>query len=234
MHSRSVSIRKQKIKNSVLKSFGFHPTITAIFRLLNGISPVNKLALLLCTSLLSACSYNSAPVVGSHDKTQLEYEQDLAECREKTQEVDKAEAVRTSATNMAAIGTAAGAVGGLFSDSVGMGESMVWGLALGAGTGAAVGSVKATQTQSLVLRRCMELKGYEILDAEVDDLASVELEAEVESKRATAASFKLAPCYRVAVFVAVLVDYVFTRCSNCSTKKSTSTRSRLGINFRCG
>lgn len=62
-----------------------------------------------------------------------------------------------------------------------MGESMVWGLALGAGTGAAVGSVKATQTQSLVLRRCMELKGYEILDAEVDDLAKVELESEPEA-----------------------------------------------------
>ena len=135
----------------------------------------------MCTALLSACSYNAAPVVGSHDKTQLEYEQDLAECREKTQEVDKSEAVRTSATNMAMIGTAAGALGGLLTDDVGMGESMVWGLALGAGTGAAIGSVKATQTQSLVLRRCMELKGYQILDAEVDDLARVELEAETEA-----------------------------------------------------
>ena len=135
----------------------------------------------MCTALLSACSYNAAPVVGSHDKTQLEYEQDLAECREKTQEVDKSEAVRTSATNMAMIGTAAGALGGLLTDDVGMGESMVWGLALGAGTGAAIGSVKATQTQSLVLRRCMELKGYQILDAEVDDLARVELEAEAEA-----------------------------------------------------
>ena len=137
----------------------------------------------MCTALLSACSYNAAPVVGSHDKTQLEYEQDLAECRQKTQEVDKSEAVRTSATNMAMIGTAAGALGGLLTDDVGMGESMVWGLALGAGTGAAVGSVKATQTQALVLRRCMELKGYEILDAEVDDLANVELEAEANEQQ---------------------------------------------------
>ncbi|WP_201797827.1 glycine zipper family protein [Photobacterium rosenbergii] len=142
---------------------------------------MKNIALLICTALLSACSYNAAPVVGSHDKTQLEYEQDLAECRQKTQEVDKGEAVRTSATNMALIGTAAGALGGLLTDDVGMGESMVWGLALGAGTGAAVGSVKATQTQSLVLRRCMELKGYEILDAEVDDLAKVELESEPEA-----------------------------------------------------
>ncbi|MDV5169837.1 glycine zipper family protein [Photobacterium rosenbergii] len=142
---------------------------------------MKNVALLMCTALLSACSYNAAPVVGSHDKTQLEYEQDLAECREKTQEVDKSEAVRTSATNMAMIGTAAGALGGLLSDDVGMGESMVWGLALGAGTGAAIGSVKATQTQSLVLRRCMELKGYQILDAEVDDLASVELEADADA-----------------------------------------------------
>ena len=135
----------------------------------------------MCTTLLSACSYNAAPVVGSHDNTQLEYEQDLAECRQKVQEVDKGEAVRTSAANMALIGTAAGALGGLLTDDVGMGESMVWGLALGAGTGAAVGSVKATQTQSLVLRRCMELKGYEILDAEVEDLAKVELESEPEA-----------------------------------------------------
>ena len=142
---------------------------------------MKNIALLICTALLSACSYNAAPVVGSHDKTQLEYEQDLAECRQKTQEVDKGEAVRTSATNMALIGTAAGALGGLLTDDVGMGESMVWGLALGAGTGAAVGSVKATQTQSLVLRRCMELKGYEILDAEVEDLAKVELESEPEA-----------------------------------------------------
>lgn len=142
---------------------------------------MKKLALLTCTVLLSACSYNSAPVVGSHDKTQLEYEQDLAECRQKTQEVDKSEAVRTSATNMAMIGTAAGALGGLLADDVGMGESMVWGLALGAGTGAAIGSVKASQTQALVLRRCMELKGYKILDAEADDLANVELAADTEA-----------------------------------------------------
>ncbi|AJR06742.1 hypothetical protein H744_1c1724 [Photobacterium gaetbulicola Gung47] len=142
---------------------------------------MKKPALLICTALLSACSYNAAPVVGSHDKTQLEYEQDLAECRQKTQEVDKGEAVRTSAANMALIGTAAGALGGLLTDDVGMGESMVWGLALGAGTGAAIGSVKATQTQSLVLRRCMELKGYQILDAEVDDLASVEPEADAKA-----------------------------------------------------
>lgn len=142
---------------------------------------MKKLALLTCTALLSACSYNAAPVVGYHDRTQLEYEQDLAECRQKTQEVDRSEAVRTSATNMAMIGTAAGALGGLLADDVGMGESMVWGLALGAGTGAAVGSVKASQTQALVLRRCMELKGYEILDAEVDDLASVELAADTEA-----------------------------------------------------
>lgn len=67
---------------------------------------MKNIALLICTALLSACSYNAAPVVGSHDKTQLEYEQDLAECRQKTQEVDKGEAVRTSATNMALIGTA--------------------------------------------------------------------------------------------------------------------------------
>ncbi|MGF1680096.1 glycine zipper family protein [Photobacterium minamisatsumaniensis] len=139
---------------------------------------MKKLTLLICTSLLTACSYNSAPVVGNHGKTQLEYEQDLAECQQKTQEVDKGETVRTSATNMALIGTAAGAVGGLFSDGVGMGESMVFGLALGAGTGAAVGSVKATQTQSLVLRRCMELKGYEILDAEAKDLASIDMDSD--------------------------------------------------------
>ncbi|TDR74591.1 glycine zipper family protein [Photobacterium lutimaris] len=145
---------------------------------------MNRLTLIICTSLLSACSYNAAPVVGSHDNTQLEYEQDLAECRQKTQQVDKSEAVRTSATNMALIGTAAGAIGGLLTDDVGMGESMVWGLALGAGTGAAIGSVKATQTQALVLRRCMELKGYEILDAEVEDLASVELEADTQSNNA--------------------------------------------------
>lgn len=143
---------------------------------------MKKLALLTCTALLSACSYNAAPVVGSHDKTQLEYEQDLAECRQKTQEVDKSEAVRTSATNMAMIGTAAGALGGLLADDVGMGESMVWGLALGAGTGAAIGSVKASQTQALVLRRCMELKGYEILDAEVDELAKIDLGSDVDSK----------------------------------------------------
>ncbi|WEM44824.1 glycine zipper family protein (plasmid) [Photobacterium sp. DA100] len=142
---------------------------------------MKKPDLLICTALLSACSYNAAPVVGSHDKTQLEYEQDLAECRQKTQEVDKGEAVRTSAANMALIGTAAGALGGLLADDVGMGESMVWGLALGAGTGAAIGSVKATQTQSLVLRRCMELKGYEILDAEADELANVDIEPNTDS-----------------------------------------------------
>ena len=117
--------------------------------------------------LMTACAYNSAPVVGPHDKTDVEYQQDFAECEQYAAQVDKGEAAKTGAINAGIIGAISGAAIGLVEghdvDGAVAGGAIVGGLA-GAGAGAAGGATKATQDQAYVLRRCLTGKGYDVLD----------------------------------------------------------------------
>ena len=49
------------------------------------------------------------PLFGPHDKTEQEYQQDLAECHEYAEQVSKGEAMKTGAVNAGVFGAAGGA-----------------------------------------------------------------------------------------------------------------------------
>ena len=129
--------------------------------------PMKKITAVLTSSLLAACAYNSAPVIGPHDKTDAEYQQDFAECQQYAAQVSKGEAAKTGAINAGVIGALSGAAIGLIDghgvDGAVAGGAIAGGVA-GAGAGAAGGATKATQDQAYVLRRCLAGKGYDVLD----------------------------------------------------------------------
>ena len=128
---------------------------------------MKKTIVILSTSLLAACAYNSAPVVGPHDKTEAEYQQDFAECQQYAARVDKGESMRTGAVNAGVLGALSGAAIGLIEgdgvDGAVAGGAIAGGIG-GAGAGAAGGAAKATRDQAYVLRRCLAGKGYDVLD----------------------------------------------------------------------
>ncbi|MGI9280684.1 MAG: hypothetical protein ACR2PX_13835 [Endozoicomonas sp.] len=128
---------------------------------------IKKALLLASTSLMVACAYNSAPVVGPHDKTEAEYQQDVAKCHEYAAKVDKGEAAKTGAINAGILGAVTGAAVGLVEgdgiDGAVVGGAVVGGVA-GASAGAAGGAMKSTEDQAYVLRRCLAGKGYDVLD----------------------------------------------------------------------
>lgn len=128
---------------------------------------MKKIIAFMAIPMLAACAYNSAPVVGTHDKTDAEYQQDFAECEQYAARVDKGEAAKTGAVNAGVLGALSGAAIGLVEgdgvDGAVAGGAIVGGLA-GASAGAVGGAASATQDQSYVLRRCLAGKGYDVLD----------------------------------------------------------------------
>ncbi|MFZ3529860.1 glycine zipper family protein [Vibrio harveyi] len=123
------------------------------------------LFLLTLSSTLAACAYNQKPVVDMTDVDQAQYEQDFAYCQGYAEKVDKGEAAKTEAKNGAVTGALVGAVAGALEDGVGgAAVGAVAGSAVGAGAGALGGANDSTKTQSLVLRKCLENKGYTVYD----------------------------------------------------------------------
>ncbi|WP_286341295.1 glycine zipper family protein [Ferrimonas sp. YFM] len=114
---------------------------------------------------LGGCAYNQAPIVDLNGKDQAQYEQDYAYCQEYALKVDKGEAAKVGAANSAAVGAGGGAVVGAIENGL---EGALIGAAVGAAAGgaygAAEGSVRATETQALVLRNCLKEKGYKVYD----------------------------------------------------------------------
>ncbi|WP_087025406.1 glycine zipper family protein [Thaumasiovibrio subtropicus] len=128
---------------------------------------MKKNIVLLATLLLAGCAYNQAPIVGPHDKSAEEFQQDMEECHFYAEQVDKGEAARVGAVNAGITGAALGAVQGLFiADNAAEGALVgaVAGGTLGAASGAGAGAMAATHDQSYVLRRCLASKGYDVFD----------------------------------------------------------------------
>lgn len=94
-------------------------------------------------STLSACTYNQKPVVDMTNVDPAKYE------------------AANGAVTGALIGAAAGALeNGIGGAAVGAAA----GGTVGAGAGALSGSNDSTKTQSLVLRKCLQNKGYTVYD----------------------------------------------------------------------
>ncbi|HHY0608395.1 TPA: glycine zipper family protein [Vibrio parahaemolyticus] len=118
------------------------------------------LLLVVLSSSLAACAYNQKPVVDMTNVDQAQYEQDFAYCQGYAEKVDKTEVAKSDATNGAMTGALIGAAAGALED--GIGGAAVG--AVGAGAGALGGANDSTKTQALVLRKCLQNKGYTVYD----------------------------------------------------------------------
>ncbi|TOB92536.1 glycine zipper family protein [Vibrio parahaemolyticus] len=119
------------------------------------------LLLVVLSSSLTACAYNQKPVVDMTNVDQAQYEQDFAYCQGYAEKVDKTEAAKSEATNGAMTGALIGAAAGALEDGIG---GAAVGSAVGAGAGALGGANDSTKTQALVLRKCLQNKGYTVYD----------------------------------------------------------------------
>ncbi|EGQ8069831.1 glycine zipper family protein [Vibrio parahaemolyticus] len=123
------------------------------------------LLLVVLSSSLAACAYNQKPVVDMTNVDQAQYEQDFAYCQGYAEKVDKTEAAKSDATNGAMTGALIGAAAGALEDGIGgAAVGAVAGSAVGAGAGALGGTNDSTKTQALVLRKCLQNKGYTVYD----------------------------------------------------------------------
>ncbi|HHX8305450.1 TPA: glycine zipper family protein [Vibrio diabolicus] len=116
-------------------------------------------------STLTACTYNQKPVVDMTNVDPAKYEQDFLYCQGYADNVDKAEAAKSEAANGAVTGALIGAAAGALESGIGgAAVGAAAGGAIGAGAGALSGSNDSTKTQSLVLRKCLQNKGYTVYD----------------------------------------------------------------------
>ncbi|EJG1184155.1 glycine zipper family protein [Vibrio parahaemolyticus] len=123
------------------------------------------LLLVVLSSSLAACAYNQKPVIDMTNVDQAQYEQDFAYCQGYAEKVDKTEAAKSEATNGAMTGALIGAAAGALEDGIGgAAVGAVAGSAVGAGAGALGGANDSTKTQALVLRKCLQNKGYTVYD----------------------------------------------------------------------
>ncbi|EGQ9122609.1 glycine zipper family protein [Vibrio parahaemolyticus] len=123
------------------------------------------LLLVVLSSSLAACAYNQKPVVDMTNVDQAQYEQDFAYCQGYAEKVDKTEAAKSEAINGAMTGALIGAAAGALEDGIGgAAVGAVAGSAVGAGAGALGGANDSTKTQALVLRKCLQNKGYTVYD----------------------------------------------------------------------
>ncbi|HHF3166979.1 glycine zipper family protein [Vibrio diabolicus] len=116
-------------------------------------------------STLSACTYNQKPVVDMTNVDPAKYEQDFLYCQGYADNVDKTEAAKSEAANGAVTGALIGAAAGALESGIGgAAVGAAAGGAVGAGAGTLSGSNDSTKTQSLVLRKCLQNKGYTVYD----------------------------------------------------------------------
>ena len=116
-------------------------------------------------STLTACTYNQKPVVDMTNVDPAKYEQDFLYCQGCADNVDKAEAAKSETANGAVTGALIGAAAGVLESGIGgAAVGAAAGGAVGAGAGALSGSNDSTKTQSLVLRKCLQNKGYTVYD----------------------------------------------------------------------
>ena len=111
---------------------------------------------------IAGCADTYRPIVDSQGVDQVEYERDLAECREYARRVDPAGSAAKGGLLGGAVGAAVGAVVGALTGNVGRGAAI--GAAGGATGGVLRGGIRGGARQKRVLRRCLRGRGYRVLD----------------------------------------------------------------------
>lgn len=111
--------------------------------------------LLVCTTAgLAACAAHPDPIIDMKGVDQRQFTQDWNECAAYSREVDVAGGAARGAATGAAVGAVAGAIGG------DVGNSAAYGGLYG-GTLSALG---ASREQRMVFKRCMQGRGYRVLN----------------------------------------------------------------------
>jgi outer membrane lipoprotein SlyB len=106
--------------------------------------------------LLAGCSANSQPIIDTKGVNMTVYEEDLAECKTYSEQVNVGEGMGKSAGVGAATG---GAVGAIAKDgNIGRGAG------IGAVLGASRGGVKAAGDKERVVKQCLRGRGYKVLN----------------------------------------------------------------------
>jgi outer membrane lipoprotein SlyB len=104
---------------------------------------------------LSACSSHPDPIVDTKGVNMTVYEQDLAECKSYSEQIDPSKGMAKGAAGGAVTGGAVGAIG---SGSIGKGAG------IGAVLGASRSGSKAATDKEDVVKRCLRYRGYKVLN----------------------------------------------------------------------
>lgn len=122
-----------------------------------------------------AISYNDSPMVDISPGQQAAYQQDLAECKALVNDNNRSGQQASSRRGLrsgAMIGALGGAAVGRASDDNALksaGRGAAWGAAAGGVAGNVAGNMEAADDSGYVLRRCLEGRGYEVLDYSRED-----------------------------------------------------------------
>jgi hypothetical protein len=119
-------------------------------RLLTALAGAGSLAI-----AAGACSSHPDPIIDTRGVDMTVYQQDLAECREYSRQVDPAVGMTKGAAAGAVVGAAAGAI---LDGNVGRSAGA------GAVGGAAKSGVKAANEREDVVKNCMRYRGYRVLN----------------------------------------------------------------------
>ncbi len=101
---------------------------------------------------LTACA--TKPIVDTKGLDQAQFEQDLAECTALAEQIDQGGTALKSAAAGAVIGGLFGAISG----DIGRGA------AFGGLSGGTVGALSGDQEKASIIRRCLENRGYTVLN----------------------------------------------------------------------
>lgn len=114
-----------------------------------------RLPLIALLLILLGCASSNEPIIDTKGVDMTVYEQDLAECKTYSEEIDSKTGVAKGAAAGGAVGGAAGAIGG-----GNMGRSA----GVGAVLGAASSAFRANDDKATVVKRCLAGRGYKVLN----------------------------------------------------------------------
>jgi outer membrane lipoprotein SlyB len=109
-----------------------------------------------CAVLLGACSAHPDPIIDTKGVNMTVYEEDLAECKGYSEQIDPG----TGMAKGAAAGGATGAAVGAISSGRDIGESA----GIGAVLGVSKSGVKAANDKEELVKRCLRYRGYRVLN----------------------------------------------------------------------
>jgi outer membrane lipoprotein SlyB len=114
-----------------------------------------SLAIVLAVVMLGACSSHPEPIIDTKGVNMTVYEEDLAECKSYSEQIDPSKGMAKGAAGGAVTGGAIGAIG---SGSVGTGAG------IGAVLGMSRSGSKAATDKEEVVKRCLRYRGYKVLN----------------------------------------------------------------------